>query len=434
MNPDLVSSKWPDSLWQATAVALDDSPALMGPVETEVCIVGAGYTGLSAALHLAEAGVSSVVVERNQPGWGCSGRNGGQVHPNGKSLPGVTWRYAEPDRMDPVVRLTNAACDFVFDLIRRHQIPCAASQSGYVMGIRGDAGRRYIAEWIRRWQAAGPHVDMLDRRRVAEALGTEYYDCGMFDARGGSLQPLSYARGLARACMEQSVALYGNSPVVRFARVGSGWRVDTPRGSVSCKSIVIGTNGYTDSVWPGLRQHLVPVASLISATEPLADHIARQILPGRMPVAETPGGIPSYFRLDESNRMVFGGRGTILGRCGKLDTGALRRKAIRLYPQLAEVNWVYDWGGYVAMTAQQRPLLIRLDRNVYAGFGYNGRGIAIATLMGSQLGLAVAEGKAVLPIEAPRPVPLHWFHPLGIAVRIAKGELTDQLRRRSTDT
>lgn len=433
MNPDLVSSAWPDSLWQATAVVMDDSPPLAGPVETEVCVVGAGYTGLSSALHLAEAGLSSVVVERNQPGWGCSGRNGGQIHPNAKSLPGVTWRYPESDRIDPVIRLTNAACDLVFDLIRRHHIPCEASQSGYVMAIRGDAGRRYIEQWIDRWCVAGSQVDMLDRRRVAEALGTEHYDCGMFDARGGSLQPLSYARGLARVCLERGVAVYGNSPVVRIARAGSGWRVDTPRGSVSCKSIVIGTNGYTDSVWPRLRQHLVPVASLISATEPLPDRIAGQVIPGRMPVAETPGGIPSYFRLDERNRMVFGGRGTIFGRCGKLDTAALRRKAIRLYPQLAEVTWAYDWGGYVAITPQQRPLLIRLDRNVYAGLGYNGRGIAMATLMGSQLGLAVAEGKAVLPIEAPSPVPLHRFHPLGIAVRTAKGELTDRFRPRSTD-
>jgi len=429
MNPDLISTAWPCSLWTATAVPLDDLPALEGVSETEVGIVGAGYTGLSTALHLAEAGMSSVVIDRNQPGWGCSGRNGGQVNPNWKVLPEAMRRHYGRADLEAVIQMANGTCDLVFDLIRRHDIDCQAIRPGYVLGIVGHGGQRYRDQWLDQWRVPGSNVEILGRRRIGELLGTDHYDCGLLDRRGGSVQPLSYARGLAKTCLKAGVSIHGDTPALSIERDGSGWRIRTPRGAVRCRGVVIGTNGYSDRLWPTLRENVVPVASLISATAPLPDELARKILPNRNAVSEL-GGVPNYYRVDENNRMVFGGRGTVFGRTGKLDTLALRRSATKLFPELRSATWEFDWGGYVAMTTHHRPLLLRLDDMVHAGLGYNGRGVAMATMMGKQLAMAVTEGKSELPMEISRPIPLHRFHGLGIAARLVGGTLVDAGTRR----
>lgn len=429
MNPDLVSRDWPDSLWKATATPLAPLPCLAAGIETRVGIVGAGYTGLSAALHLAERGVESIVIDRNQPGWGCSGRNGGQVNPNWKVLPDALRKHYRADAMADVIRMANATCDLVFDLVDRYRIDCQAIRPGYILAVVGAPGRRYIDRWISEWQVAGARAETLDRERLAALLGTDHYDCGMLDRAGGSVQPLSFARGLARTCLELGVTIHGDTPALGVERRGAGWRIRTPDGTVDCETVIFGTNGYTDDAWPGLKENIVPVASLISATEPLPPEVTGRITPERNAVSDT-AGLPVYYRIDEAGRMVFGGRGTLLGRTGTLDTGAVREAACRLYPALRDFRWEYDWGGYVAMTPHHRPLLLALDEGVYAGLGYNGRGVAMATMMGRLLAEQVAEGRTALPLERSRPMPLHRLHPLGIAGRMLGGRLADLLTPR----
>ena len=429
MNPDLVSCHWPDSLWRATAIPLVPLPALTGSAETRVGIVGAGYTGLSTALHLAEQGVESVVIDRNQPGWGCSGRNGGQVNPCWKVLPDDMGRHYGADAMAGVIRMANATCDLVFQLVDRYNIDCQAIRPGYILAVIGEPGRRYIGHWISQWQVAGSLVETLDRERMARMLGTDHYDCGMLDRRGGSVQPLSYARGLAGACLGMGVTIHGDSAALGVERRGAGWRIRTSGGAVDCESVVFATNGYSDRLWPGLRENIVPVASLISATEPLPPDVTDRITPDRNAVSDT-AGLPVYYRIDEAGRMVFGGRGTLFGRTGSVNTGAVRRAALRLYPVLGDFRWEYDWGGYVAMTTHHRPLLLELDEGVYAGLGYNGRGVAMATMMGRLLAERIAEGRTGLPAERSRPIPLHAFHPVGIAGRMVGGRLKDLLAPR----
>jgi glycine/D-amino acid oxidase-like deaminating enzyme len=174
--------------------------------------------------------------------------------------------------------------------------------------------------------------------------------------------------------LQNGVAIYGNSPAVSISQKNAGWRIKSLTGEIQCRKLVIGMNGYTDATWAGLAQNIVPVASLISATEPLPESVAQEIIPERNAVSES-GGVPHYYRVDENNRMVFGGRGTIFGHTGNLDTSGLRKQAIKLYPQLRHVKWEYDWGGYVAMTTHHRPMLLRLADNAFSGLGYNGRGL-----------------------------------------------------------
>ncbi len=420
---------WPDSLWRATAIPLDDLSPLIGDITTDVAIIGAGYTGLSTALHLAEAGTCAVVIDKVQPGWGCSGRNGGQINPNWKVLPEKIRQYYSEEEFEQMIAIVTEACDCVFDLVKKYNIQCETIRPGYILGVVGKSGMSFIDDWIRQWRILGADVERLNRSDMAKILGTNHYDGGMFDRRGGSLQPLSFARGLAIAAISKGATIYGNTPANSFHKTRSGWQIRTPKGNINCRNLVIGTNGYTDKTWPGLAQAIVPVATMITATAPLPKDIARQILPQRNAVSEA-GGVPLYYRIDEQNRMVFGGRGNVFGKLGTLDTAMLRRLAVKLFPQLETATWEYDWGGYVAMTTHHRSLLLKLDDHAYSGLGYNGRGLAMATMMGKQLALAVRGEATGLPIEKPWKIPLHQFHNLGIAGRIIGGHIKDTLTPR----
>lgn len=419
-----------ESLWQATAPHLEQMPALGERIESEVGIVGAGYTGLSTALHLAESGCESVIIDKEQPGWGCSGRNGGQVNPNWKVLPRDIRKFYNAQEFERMIRVVNQTCDLVFELIERYQIECDAIRPGYVLGVVGRAGIDFIDRWTEQWRVVGADVEPLGKTGIADVVGTEHYDGGMLDRRGGSVQPLSYARGLAKACLDSGVTIYGQTPALSIERHKGGWLIKSPGGEIQCKKVVMGTNGYTDRCWPELEQTIVPVASLITSTKPLEDWIASKIIPGRNAVSES-GGVPYYYRIDAGNRMVFGGRGTITGKIGNLNTSGLRRAAIRLFPALKEAEWEYDWGGYVAMTTHHRPMLLKLDNNLFAGLGYNGRGVAMATMMGKQLALLCQGESPDLTIDSVERIPLHRFYPAGIACRIIGGHLMDAFTRRA---
>ncbi len=422
-------TEWPKSLWHASATPFDDVSPLTTSISSEVCIIGAGFTGLSTALHLAEAGVGSVVIDMHQPGWGCSGRNGGQVNPCWKVLPETFDKKFSEAQKSSMIKVASAACDLLFDLVDFYKIDCRAIRPGYILGVVGSSGKRFIEEWTKQWRVPETAIKILNREQMRSTVGTDGYDLGMLDRRGGSVQPLSYARGLARVCLSKGVSLYGDTPATGISKEVDQWRVETPGGVIHCKKLVLANNGYTDDIWPGLKENIVPVGSLISATKPLPDKLAEEILPGRHAVSDT-AGMPVYYRLDERNRMVFGGRGTWTGQLGNLDTGFLRQAAMNLYPQLKNIEWEFDWGGYVAMTTHHRPLLLSLDQNAWAGLGYNGRGVAMSTMMGKQLSMALQGKPTGLPVEQSRGIPFHRFNKAGIAARMISGRLKDKITRR----
>ncbi|MDX1575572.1 MAG: FAD-binding oxidoreductase, partial [Kiloniellales bacterium] len=425
------SPELPPSLWAATAAPGPPTPPLVGPVEADVAVIGGGFTGLSAALHLAEAGKRVVLLEQAEPGWGASGRNGGQVNPGWKVLPSEIKRRHGAERGERIARMAHGTCDLVFELIDRFGISCEALRPGFLQAAYGHHGRAAQENWAREWSAYGAEVELLDRDDFATLIGTDAYDGGLCDARGGNIQPLSYARGLAEAAAGQGAALYGGSPATGVERKGTGWQVTTPEGRVSAEQLVIGTNGYTDDLWPGLKETVVPVPSFIVASRPLSQNLAKSILPGRHAVSET-RRVLFYFRMDRDDRFVFGGRGKLFDSVDHKDgrpMDHLKAEARRLYPQLADTQWDFSWGGYVAVTREHTPRLMRLAPGAFAGLGYNGRGVAMATMMGKQLALAVLGEDPAMEIEELRPIPFHGLRQIGVSWHLLTGGWLDRFDR-----
>ncbi len=416
---------WPDSLWGSTTPSVDRLPSLKEDIHTDLLIIGGGYTGLSTALHGGSMFSSIVIIDQAQPGWGCSGRNGGQINPQWKSsLSHLKSQYSQ-NEFDDFIKLLNTSAQNVFSLIEQHNIDCQGLRSGALIPGRGTDSRRYLQEWASYWKDYGARVQLLGKSETTEAIGTKVYDNSLLLEEGGSLQPLAFTRGLVSACQSQSVDIYGDTRAQTVTARGNGWLVKTEFGLISCNSLVIATNGYTGRLWPGLRQNLYPVASMISATEPLADDAFSSILPAKQSVAEY-AGLPFYYRLDEQNRFIMGGRGTRSGGVGSMDPRHLHRAAIKLFPQLEIARWTFNWAGYVGVTLHQKPLLLRLGENAYAGLGYNGRGITMATAMGRQLTRALAGKSTLLPVESLEKNKFYAFYRLGVTGRILYGEWLDR--------
>lgn len=417
----------PPSLYADTAIPAHAAPPLAGEIRVDVAIVGGGFTGLSAALHLAEMGARVAVLEANEPGWGASGRNGGQVNPGLKPDPDEVMRDFGADLGGRMVALSYDAPNVVFDLVRRHQIQCEALQSGTIRAAFNARDASGVRETAAQCMARGMPVEVLDAAGLRAATGTGRYVAGLIDRRGGQVNPLSYARGLARAAAQAGAAIYGGTKVLGLAREAESWRVRTEAGAVRAERVVLATNGYTDGLWPGLEQSVVPLFSGIVASEKLDAALAREIMPGR-PVLYELGHITVYYRLDAQNRLLMGGRGRQrdVARPGEL--GYLVDYAERLWPALRGKNWSHAWSGRIAATADHYPHIHELAPGLLACLGYNGRGVAMASTMGRQIARHLHGGLELdMPVTHMKRIALHRFWRLGLAARIAQGRVRDAL-------
>lgn len=421
----------PDSLWAKTACAPPHTVALSGQEEADVVIVGAGYTGLSAALHLAEAGLSVRVLDAGEPGWGCSGRNGGQVNPGGmRARPEQMLARLGHDRGARMIAAAHASTDLVFELIARFDIDCDAVRPGYVQGGYGRTGRNAALDWARAWEPYGVEVQRLDRAGLADLLGSDGYEYGFYDPRGGNLQPLSYARGLAHAAIASGATIHRDSTALKLEKQGAGWRVTTLAGNVSAPRVILATNGYTDNLWPRLRQSIVPTCSYLIATAPLSANVLATVLPGRHAVSES-SNVISYYRVDGAGRLIFGGRGNAFDMRDGGSPQHLKDRALELFPALEGVTWEYQWSGYPAITRDGLPKLIHLQDGVLAGLGYNGRGVGMATMMGKQLALATQNERGDIDPEPLATFALHPLRQIGISARLLSGEWQNWWHRRA---
>ena len=415
------------SLWAATAPAPAPTPPLETSRTADVCVVGAGYAGLSTARHLAERGVSTVVLEAHEPGWGGSGRNGGQV------IPGLKYDPDElvakfPERGEALAAFAGGTADAVFDLIDRHKMAVPHVRAGWIQGAHTPASVETVRRRAEQWAKRGAPAEFLDKAATERHLGTPQYDASWIDRRGGAVQPLSYARGLVRAALAAGAAIHGGSRAAALERHGGRWRVATDRGpAVTADKVVICTNGYTGDLVPGLRRTVIAPNSFQIATTPLSDNLRRSILPEGQVSSDT-RKLLLYFRLDHEGRFIMGGRGPFREPRGAADWAHLERVVGKMFPQLKGTPIAYRWCGRVALTRDFLPHLHEPEPGLVVDIGCMGRGVGLQTAMGMRIAEYAATGdrRALpFPIVPIRPLPLHRLHKAYVSAVIAWYRLTD---------
>lgn len=401
------------SLWEATAAPAPDCPPLSGPAETEIAIIGAGFLGAATALELAERGVAVTLLEAAPgPGGGASGRSGGQVIPGLRHDPALLAREYGRDfglRLDAVAADAGRA---TWALIAKHGIACEAAPAGWIQATDNPAELPEMQERLRLWQARGAPVRPLSKTEMADALGSPAYLAGWTHEQGGSLQPLSYVRGLARAAQQAGARLHGASPVTAMTRRGESWLLETPRGRLKARRVLLATNTQDGGLWPGLARTALPVWSFQLATQPLTPEQQARILPGKQAVSDT-RRVLRYFRRDGTGRLVAGGKGTLAAPERLNQFATVRRILARLYPELAALPLDFAWGGRVAVTPGRWPRLTRLGPEAWSMVVCNGKGVALTTALAPHLAEMLATG-----VERATPVPASALAPIpGFALR-----------------
>ena len=379
-------------LWEATAPAAPPTPPLGGRIAVDVVVVGAGFTGLSAAVHLAESGRSVAVLEAAEIGFGASGRNVGLVNAGMWLLPDELPRRLGATHGARLLQALGEAPGVVFDLVERHAIKCEAVRHGTLHCAVGASGLASLRERAAQWQRHGAPVEMLDAAQTAARVGTSAYAGSLLDLRAGTIQPLAYVRGLARAALGAGASVHGASPVVSVEELGSRWRVRTrDGGEVDAAWVVVATNATAlpGGPWPELTSEIVRMPYFNLATAPLPAALRDTILPGREGAWDT-RRVLSSFRFDAAGRLVFGSIGALRGTGRAVHGGWGRRALAKLFPQLGHVAFEHAWYGWIGTTADALPRLHRLARNVVSVSGYNGRGIGPGTVFGRELARLVS--------------------------------------------
>lgn len=417
------------SLWSATAPSVVPTPALSESVKVDVAIVGAGYTGLSTALHLAERGVSVCVLEGNEPGWGASGRNGGQVNPTLKYDPEQLVQMYGPERAEPLISTVSNSADLVFKLIEKHRIDCAPVRKGWMQVSYTEKGVAGLHARADQWARRGVPVQRLDAPAVASRMGSDAFAGGWLDGRAGAIQPLAYARGLVAAALAAGVRIHGQSAVTSLQRQGSGWQLQTAGGAqVMADQVVLATNGYSGNLWPGMAQSILAANSFIVATKPLTGLAAESILPGQETVS-TAQRLLLYFRKDSHGRLLMGGRGLFNDPTSPTDFAHLERSLALLFPQLGPLEFEYRWAGRIAITRDFMPHVHEPAPGLTLALGCNGRGIALCTSLGQQLAGRLCDGNAefAYPVTALQRLPMHNLQRFYIGAGVAWYSLLDRL-------
>ena len=374
------------ALWYATAPPAPDTQVLRGTLETDVCIVGAGYTGLSTALHLAERNVDTLVLEAEQIGFGGSGRNAGHCTPTFHfyDFPKIRAMLGEPYATRLIQRQTDAA-NLVFDLIRRYDIDCEGVQNGYIYAAHAPSLLPKLEAKMAAYNALGKQTQLFDKAETERQTGSPHYYGAWFHPEGGHLNPLAYARGLARAAISRGSRVFTRSPVTAIEAQGGRWRVLTPQGSVVADKVVCGTGAYTSGFWPGLDKTYKILSVAVLATKPLSGNLRRTITPENRTVVETRGD-PLIYKYDKDGRLVTSV--FVEGRRGgdaAYTKAFTARKLQWVLPQLDGLQWEYYWYGDLDMQPRTIPRLFDLAPGVVASLGYSGRGVPTGTMMGTVL-------------------------------------------------
>jgi glycine/D-amino acid oxidase-like deaminating enzyme len=388
-------------LWERTAPPAPATGPLEGSVSADVVIVGGGYTGLSAALHLAERGTDVVLLEATEIGFGGAGRNVGLINAGMWVMPDDFPKELGDHYGERALDLLGNGPYLVRELIEKHGIACELETSGTLHCAVGTEGLTELEDRARQWQKRGAPVTMLDAAETERRIGTSAYAGSLLDMRAGTLQPLAYARGLAHAAVKAGAKIHIGSAVVGTADANGKRVVKTARGEVTADWIIVATDAYSTGPWAQVRREQLHLPYFNLATKPLSANLRRSILPNCEGCWDTKD-ILSSFRMDQAGRLVFGSVGALRGTGIAVHKAWARRSLKRLFPQLGDVEFEAEWYGKIGMTDNALPRFHKFGHNTIGFSGYNGRGISPGTNFGKVLARHILGEIA----EADLPLPL----------------------------
>jgi glycine/D-amino acid oxidase-like deaminating enzyme len=402
-----ISDETPVSLVYAQASSALDQPSLEDNIRADVAIVGAGFTGLSTALHLAQQKVSVVVVERRHVGWGGSGRAFGQVVPYAKHHEDHIYTTFGNDYGERLISALAGGPDLVFGLIEKHKMECEAVRAGLLFAAHTEGAAKRLERRAKFWQARFQPVELVEAKELERIVGSPYYPVALLDRRGGVVNPFAYAQGLAKAVINAGGKLFENSLATSLARNGKGWRVTAGKGAIDADTIVLATDAYTDGLWPGLAGSIVPIRAYHLVSSLLSENLRRSILPGGQSLTDS-RRLYSGIRVRPDGRLHMSVDGPPFSNRGRAFMKLGTDRVSNLFPQASTVTWEEQIAGWVGVSVDQYPRVHRLSDSVYAAIGLSGRGIAFGTLLGQELTRRVLrrpECEYMMPLAPLRPFP-----------------------------
>jgi len=398
-----VPGTFPPSYYAATANPVEPFPALAGDASCDVCIVGGGFTGLSAALELAERGLDVVLLEAHRAGWGASGRNGGQAGSGQRRDQDWLERAVGREDAHRLWDIAQAAKGLVRDRVAQHGIACELKPGV----LHADHKRGFVAHshaYVGKLRGEYGYADIraVGEAEMREMLGSTLYFGGSLDMGAMHLHPLNFALGLADAARTAGARIFERSQATGIA-AGDPATVRAAQGSVRARFVILACNGYLDGLSPPIAARVMPINNFIIATEPLGEERARQIIRDGVAVADSKFVI-NYFRLSADRRLLFGGGETYSYEFPSDIKAFVRPCMLRVFPQLADVRIDYGWGGTLSITMKRMPYFARPGPNVLTACGYSGHGVALATLAGRILAEAVEGTVSRFDVMARLPV------------------------------
>jgi gamma-glutamylputrescine oxidase len=410
----MASLEYVPSYYAASAHAAPARPELEGTVDCDVCVIGGGIAGCSSALHLADKGLSVVLLEDNRIGWGASGRSGAQA------IHGIAAGQVKLERLigaEDARRVWDVSVEglaLMRQLIARFAIDCDWRDGYMLTAVKPRHQRELEAELHELHDRYGyQSVRMIEREELRTLIASEFYLSALYDTNSGHLHPLNYTLGLARGAESLGVRIFEGTRALSFATAGAGVRVQTARGQVRARSLVLCGNVYLGETAPSLAAKIMAVSTYIVATEPLGAQRARALIANNAAVSDM-NWVLDYFRRSADDRLLFGGRVNYSGLTSFDAPSATRARMLRVFPQLSDVRIAYSWGGEVDITLNRAPHFGRLAPNVYFLQGFSGHGIALTGIAGKLVAEAIAGTAQRFDVFARIP---HGNFPGGIALR-----------------
>lgn len=393
-------------LWAVTAPEAPSTAPLEGEQTTDVAIIGGGYTGLSAALHLAASGTDTLLLEARTFGHGGAGRNVGLVNAGLWLMPDDVITLVGPEHGEKLITVLGNSADMVYGLVEKHGISCEAIRTGTLHCADSSAGFRALEQRLAQWERRGAPVTLLNREAAAPKIGSSAFKGALLDRRAGTVQPLAYARGLARAALEAGARLHTDSPVMGIDHQSGRWKIQTPGGTVTAAKVIVATQGYSEFAFKKQEKSIIPFNYFQFSTPPLPEAVRKTILPEGQGAWDT-NLILSSYRLDKDGRLIVGSVGQLEHGAYGLNKAWTKRTIAKIFPQVGPVELEHGWYGCIAMTNNHIPRFHVMDNGLVMVTSYNGRGIGPGTVFGKLLADYVQNGSEKdipLPVTPMEPV------------------------------